>query len=128
MSSLGLTSAITIPTVPYICNSHNSYWHETQSHSPQQIAAWNLDCVRNNSSTRQGMSSSAQPSWNARDGHSSSVLQGMSQIRQGVPRHCSISPRIQHNIVQNLSLILRSCRETSNSQIADDSSNGRGRN
>jgi hypothetical protein len=127
MSSLGLTSAVTIPTVPYICNSHNSYWHETQSHPPQQMAAWNLDCVRNSTSTRQGVSLSAQPSWYARDGHSTSVLQGMSQIRQGVPRHCSISPRIQRNIVQNLSLILRS-RHTNNTQTTDDGSDWRGTN
>jgi hypothetical protein len=128
MSSLGLTSTVTIPTVPYICNSRNSYWHETRGHSPQQIAAGSLDCVRNSTSASQGMSSSAQPLWFARDGHSSSVLQGMSQIRQGDPRHCSFSPRIQRSIVQNLSLILQSRRETSNSHITDDGSDGRGRN
>jgi hypothetical protein len=118
MSSLGLTSAVTIPTVPYICSS--------QSHSPQQIAARNLDCVRNSTSTRQGVSLLAQPSRYARDGHSSSVLQRMSQIIQGVPRHYSISPQIQRNIVQRLSLILRSRREANNSQTTDDGSNGRG--
>lgn len=128
ISSLGLTSAVTIPTVPYICNSHNSYRHETQSHSPQQIAARNLDGVRNSTSTRQGMSSSAQPSWYARGGHSSSVLQGMSQIKQDILRQCSISPRFRRNLVQRLSLILQSRHETRNSQTTDDSSNGRGRN
>lgn len=121
MSSLGLTSAVTIPAVPYIrC--------ETQSHSPQHIAALSLDCMRNSTSTRQGVGLSAQPSWYARNGHGSSVLQGISQIRQGVLRHCSISPQIRRNIVQNLSLILRSRRETNNSQTTDDGSNGRRRN
>jgi hypothetical protein len=128
MSSLGLTSAFTIPSVPYVCNSHNCYLHETQGHSPQQTGAWNLDLVRNSTSARQGLSSSAQPLWYVRDGHSTSVLQGMSQIRQCVPRRYSISPRIQRNIVQNLSLILQSRRETSNSQTTDDGCNVRGRN
>jgi hypothetical protein len=128
MSSLGLTSAFTIPTVPYICNSHNSYWHETQAQHPQQMGAWNLDFVRNGTSSRQGSSLSAQPLWYAREGHNTSILQGMPQIRQGVPRHYSISPRIQRNIVQNLSLIFQSRREASNSQTTDDGSNGRGGN
>jgi hypothetical protein len=128
MSSLGLTSALTIPTAPYICNSHNSYWHETQGHSPQQTGTWNLDLVGNSTSARQGLSSSAQPLWYARDGHNTSVLQGMSQIRQCVPRQYSISPRIQRNIVQNLSLILQSRHETSNNQTTDDGSNVRGGN
>jgi hypothetical protein len=128
MSSLGLTSAFTIPTVPYICNSHNSYWHETQGHSPHQTGAWNLDLVGNGTSARQGLSSSAQPLWYMRDWNSTSVLQGMSQIRQCVPRPYSISPQIQRNIVQNLSLILQSRHETSNSQTTDDDSNARGRN
>ncbi|PNF15602.1 Serine/threonine-protein kinase 40, partial [Cryptotermes secundus] len=118
ISSLGLTSAVTNPAVPCIRR-------ETQSHSPQHTAALSLDCVRNSTSTRQGVSLSAQPSRYARDGRNSSVLQGLSQIRQSILRQCSISPQIRRNIVENLTLLLRARREANNRRITDDGSNGR---
>jgi hypothetical protein len=123
LSSLGLTSAVTIPAVPYICNSHNSYLHEIPGQAPQQAAVRNLDCVRSSTPASQSVSSSVRPLQSVRDGPGSSASHRMSQTR-----HCSISPRVQQNIVQNLSLIFRSRLEANNSHTTDDGSNGRERN
>jgi hypothetical protein len=130
LSSLGLTSTVTIPPVPYICNSHHSHRHETPRHVPQQAAARNFSCVRNSASVSRSMSSSVRPFRHARAGPSSSLLQSVSQIRRGAPRHHhTISPRVQQNIVQNLSLIIQSRFEASNNRTTtDDGSNGRGKN
>ncbi|XP_021933081.1 serine/threonine kinase SAD-1-like isoform X3 [Zootermopsis nevadensis] len=128
LSSLGLTSTVTIPPVPYICNSHLSHRHEMPGHAPQQAGSRSFNCARNSASASRNAGSSVQPLRRARDGPSSSVLQSVSQIRRGAARHCTISPRVQHNIVQNLSLIIQSRLEATNNQTTDDGSNGRGRN
>lgn len=128
LSSLGLTSTVTIPPVSYTCNSHHSHRREMPRHAPQQAAARSFNCVRNGTSVSRNVGSSVQPLRCARDGPSSSALQSVLQIRRGAPRHCTISPRVQQNIVQNLSLIIQSRIEASNNQTTDDGSNGRGRN
>ena len=108
LSSLGLTAAVTVPAVPYTCSSHQSYWHEIPGHALQQTAARNLDCVRNSTYASQNVTSPIRSLQCARDSPRSSVLQRLSQIRHGTPRHSGASPRVQRNIMQNLSMIIQS--------------------
>jgi hypothetical protein len=108
LSSLGLTAAVTVPAAPYACGLQQSHWHEIPGHAVQQTAARNLDCVRNGTFASQNATSSVRPLQCARDGSRSAVLQRLSQIRQGAPRHSVTSPRVQRNIMQNLSMIIQS--------------------
>jgi hypothetical protein len=113
LSSLGLTAAVTVPAVPYTCGPHQSFWREIPGHALQQTAAGNLDCVRNSTSASQNVTSSVRPLQCVRGSPHSSVLQRLSQIRQGTPRHSSASPRVQRNIMHNLSMIIQSHLEGS---------------
>ncbi|XP_069696005.1 serine/threonine-protein kinase par-1-like [Periplaneta americana] len=122
LSSLGLASAVSVPAIPYVCNSHQS---DAPGHAVQQ-ATRTSDNVRSVVSVSRNLGSSAQPlRYHVREGTRSSLLQRESQIRRVTPRHYTISPRIQRNIVQNLSLIIRSRLEAGNHQTSDDSSSGR---
>lgn len=108
LSSLGLAAAVTVPAISYICGSHQSYWREIPGRAVQQTAARNLDRTRNSTYASQNVTSSARPLQCARDSPHSSVLQRLSQIRHGTPRHSNASPRVQPNIIQNLSMIIQS--------------------
>jgi len=108
LSSLGLTAAVTVPAVPYTCGLQQSHWHEIPGHAVQQTAARNLDCVRNSAYASQNVTSSVRSLQCARDSPRGSVLQRLSHIRHGTPGHSGASPRVQRNIMQNLSMIIQS--------------------
>ena len=108
LSSLGLTAAVTVPAVPYTCGLQQSHWHEMPGHAAQQTAARNLDCMRNSTFASQNVTSSVRSLQCARDSPRSSVLQRLSQIRHGAPRHSGASPRLQRDIMQNLTMMIQS--------------------
>ncbi|PSN44620.1 hypothetical protein C0J52_10014 [Blattella germanica] len=103
LSSLGIANTVTIPSGQYAHNSQPSNQPGTSGQGPQV---------------------SSRPRYHVRDARNSILT----QLRRAHPQTYNIPSRVQRNLVQNLSMIIRSRIDANNHQpSANAASNGRGR-